>query len=296
MVNKGVVSKDKTKLLLLPGIIVVVVTTQIPFLMTIIYSFLNYNLIRPDLGVSFAGLKNFSRILTDSEFYSVIVNTFYLTGVSLLLCTIVGIAVALLLDGEIPGINFVRTLILAPFFVMTTVTGMIWKTLILDGTFGWSGHISNVLGVNLPDFFSQYPLTSIMLLIVWQWAPFFVLVILAGLQNIPEEIIESSKIDGASWFSTVVKIKIPMLTMHIQVAVMLGLIFIIKEFGLIHTTTAGGPGVLSNNLTYYVFKVVSLGSDVGRGAAIAVVTVILSVTVITLLFNAIQKQKDGQKL
>lgn len=294
--TKTTVAKDKTKLLLIPGIFIVVLTTQIPFLMTVYYSFMNYNLIRPDLGFTFAGLKNFVTILTNPEFYSVILSTVYLTGVSLLLCTLVGIAVALLLDGKIPAINIVRTLILIPFFVMTTVTGMMWKTLILDGTFGWAGHLSKIFGLNIPDFFSQYPLTSIMLLIVWQWAPFFVLVILAGLQNIPEEIIESSKIDGANWFTTLVKIKLPMLIMHIQVAVMLGLIFIIKEFGLIHTTTAGGPGIISNNLTYYVFKVVSLGSDIGRGAAVAVITVILSVTFITFLFNAIQKRKEGGQL
>lgn len=283
-------TKSKVNMLLIPGIIVVAVTTQVPFLLTIIYSTLKWNLVRPDLGAKFVGFRNFADVLSNKEFYSVVLNTIILTGLSLALCTLIGIVFSLLLNRQLPGVNIIRTLMLGPFFVMPTVTGIIWKTLILDGSFGWLGHISNIFNIQLPDLFSTFPLYMIMLLIVWQWAPFFVLVILAGFQGISSEIVDSSKVDGANWFQSLIHIKIPMIFNHIQVAVMLGLIFIVKEFALIYVTTAGGPGVRSNNLAYYVFKIVFYGSDVGRAAAVAVIYVIITLIVLNLLYRAVQKR------
>ncbi|NNF45817.1 MAG: sugar ABC transporter permease, partial [Desulfofustis sp.] len=244
---------------LIPGMIVVAVVTQVPFILTLVYSTLRWNLARPDLPVKFYGFKNywyFLRIEDWSDipvFYSIVWQTILITICALALCTIVGFLLALLLDNVIPGVNVARTLILGPFFVMSTASGVIWKTTILNTTFGWYGTIAKYLGFTPVDLISYHPIAVIVFLFSWRWMPFFVLMMLAGLQSIPDEILDSTKVDGVNWWQSTFLVKLPMIRKHISVAMMLGLIFLVKEFGLILVTTAGGPGTSSYTLPYAVY-------------------------------------------
>jgi sorbitol/mannitol transport system permease protein len=159
----------------------VAVVTQVPFLITLVYSTLRWNLARPDLPVKFYGFKNywyFLRIENWSqipEFYFIVWQTILITFCALALCTIVGFLLALLLDHAIPGVNVARTLILGPFFVMSTASGVIWKTTILNTTFGWYGVIAKSLGFTPVDLISYHPIAVIVFLFSWRWMPFFVL-------------------------------------------------------------------------------------------------------------------------
>ncbi len=284
---------------LLPGMIVVAVVTQIPFILTLIYSTLRWNLARPDLKIKFVGIDNYLYFLKVPnfsrmpEFYSIVWQTVVITVSALSLCTIVGFLVSLLLDHAIPGVNLARTLMLGPFFVMSTASGVIWKTTILNTTFGWYGVIVRALGLTPVDLLSYYPIPVIVFLFSWQWMPFFVLVMLAGLQGIPGDIVDSMKVDGTNWWQGTFAVKLPMIRKHISVAVMLGLIFIVKEFGLILVTTAGGPGTSSYTLPYSVYMQVFNASNVGRAGALATITVALTLLSVTLLYRSIQKHGDN---
>jgi sorbitol/mannitol transport system permease protein len=280
----------------LPAIIVVAVMTQVPFVMTLIYSTLRWNLARPDLPIKFVGLDNYIRILSIHnltqvpEFYSTLWQTILLTVASLVLCTVVGFLVSILLDNRIPGVNVARTLMLGPFFVMSTASGVIWKTTVFNTTFGWYGVIWKALGGSPVDLLSYYPLPVIIFLFSWQWIPFFVLVILAGLQGIPLDLNDAMKIDGTNWFQSTFQIKLPLIAGHVRVAVMLGLIFIVKEFGLILTTTAGGPGTRSYTLPYEVYMTIFNASEVGRAGAQATLTVIVTLLAVNILYRSIKKR------
>jgi sorbitol/mannitol transport system permease protein len=288
--------KNKDWLFLIPGMIVVAVITQVPFLLTLIYSTLRWNLARPDLPVKFYGFKNFWYFLRIQdwpqipEFYLIVWQTILITFCALALCTIVGFLLALLLDHAIPGVNVARTLILGPFFVMSTASGVIWKTTILNTTFGWYGVIAKFFGFTPVDLISYHPIAVIVFLFSWRWMPFFVLMMLAGLQSIPEEIGDSMEVDGTNWWQATFLVKLPMIRKHISVAMMLGLIFLVKEFGLILVTTAGGPGTSSYTLPYAVYMQVFNASNVGRAGALAVITVILTLIGINVLFKSIQKR------
>jgi sorbitol/mannitol transport system permease protein len=280
----------------LPGLVWVAVVTQVPFILTLIFSTLRWNLSRPDLPVKFYWFKNFwyflrirdwSRI---PEFYSIVWQTILITVSALALCTIVGFLLSLLLDHVIPGVNIARTLILGPFFVMSTASGVIWKTTIFNTIFGWYGVIAKALGLTPVDLLSYLPIAVIVGLFSWRWMPFFVLMMLAGLQGIPGSIVDSMKVDGANWWHATFSIKLPMIRKHISVAMMLGLIFLVKEFGLILVTTAGGPGTRSYTLPYAVFMQVFNASNVGRAGALATITVILMLIGINVLYQSIQKQ------
>jgi sorbitol/mannitol transport system permease protein len=289
-------TKNKDWLFLIPGMIMVAVVTQVPFLLTLIYSTLRWNLARPDLPVKFNGFKNFWYFLRIQdwpqipEFYSIVWQTILITFCALALCTIVGFLLALLLDHAIPGVNVARTLILGPFFVMSTASGVIWKTTILNTTFGWYGVIAKYLGFTPVDLISYHPIAVIVFLFSWRWMPFFVLMMLAGLQSIPEEIVDSMEVDGTNWWQATFLVKLPMIRKHISVAMMLGLIFLVKEFGLILVTTAGGPGTSSYTLPYAVYMQVFNASNVGRAGALAVITVVLTLVGINILFKSIQKR------
>jgi len=284
---------------LLPAVIVVAVMTQVPFLTTVIFSFIRWNLSRPDIPRIFFGGRNYLHFLriddfwnfnTWPEFYSILFQTVFITLMTLFFCSLFGFLLAILFDHSIPGINVARTLILGPFFVMSTASGVIWKTTIFNTTFGWYGLIARTFGMTPIDFISYYPKITVITLFTWQWLPFFFLVILAGLQGIEKDLIDCSRIDGANWWQATFNIKLPLIMNHLQVAIMLGLIFLIKEFGLILTTTAGGPGTRSYTLPYYVYMQIFSANNVGRASALAVMTVLLTLVLVNLIYRSIRRR------
>ena len=277
--------RRRSKLLTLPAIFVVAVVTQAPILATLGLSLVRWIVVRPDLGITFVGLDNYAEIFASRNFFDVGLNTAMITIASLAACTLLGILFGLMLNNEFPGVNIVRTLIISPFFVMDAVAGIVWRTIILNSSFGWNEYFARLLGVRPFDFFGVHSLLTIIILIVWQWTPFFVLIILAGFQSIPEEIMDSARVDGMGWVRALLFIRLPVIMNHIEVAVLLGLIFILKVFGLIFVTTRGGPGYSSANLSYYVYKTAFLGWDVGRAAAVAVVTVAITLVAVLALFR-----------
>ncbi len=281
----------------LPAALIVGLMTQVPFLLTLAYSTLRWNLARPDLPTEFRGFENFVYFLSFDNwsqlpiFYQVLWQTVIMTGVTLVLCTALGFLLSLLLDNDIPGVNIARTLILGPFFVMSTAAGVVWRATIFSSRFGWYGVLSQTFGLPRVDFLSEYPMAVVIALFVWQWLPFFVLVTLGGLQGISEDVMDSTKIDGCNWFQSTFLIKLPLVQNHLNVAIMLGLVFIIKEFAIIITTTGGGPGTKSYNLPFLVYRQVFSASQVGRAAAVAVVTVALTLLLVNLLYKSIKRRR-----
>jgi sorbitol/mannitol transport system permease protein len=278
-------NRARSRLFTLPAIAIVAVVTQAPILVTLGLSLVQWIVVRPDLGVTFVGLNNYIEILISRDFYAVVLNTALITLVSLAACTLLGILFGLMLDQDFPGVNIVRTLILSPFFVMDAVAGIIWRTMMLNSSFGFNESLASLLHIAPIDFFGVYSLLTIIILIVWQWTPFFVLIMLAGFRSIPVEIVDSARVDGAGWLRELLLIRLPIIMNHIEVAILLGLIFVLKVFGLIFVTTRGGPGYSSANLPFYVYRVAFLGWDVGHAAALAVVTVAITLAAIAVLFR-----------
>ncbi|GHV90568.1 sugar ABC transporter permease [Spirochaetia bacterium] len=283
---------------LLPAIIVVAVMTQVPFLLTLIFSTLRWNLSRPDIPRVFTGFSNYLYFLKIENwhelpvFYGILWQTIFITGMTLILCSVLGFLLALLFDHNIPGINFARTLILGPFFVMSTASGVIWKTTIFNTTFGWYGVIVKALGGTPVDWISYHPMATIITLFTWQWMPFFILVLLAGLQGLDQDLMDCMRLDGVGWLQGIFRIKLPLIMNHLRVAIMLGLIFVIKEFGLILTTTAGGPGTRSYTLPYYVYMQVFSANNVGRAGALAAMTVVLTLVIVNLIYRSIERRNS----
>lgn len=174
---------------------------------------------------------------------------------------------------------------------MESVTGIIWKTLILSPSFGINQVMASFLGMEPVAFFSsKLSLVTVMILIVWQWTPFLFMILLAGLQNLSDDVLESARIDGAHGLKMILYIKVPMIKHYFEVGMMFGLINILKVFGLVFVTTQGGPGVSSANLPYYVYRTAFYDWQMGRSAAIAVVTVAITLIVLQSFFNLIRRK------
>ena len=280
------VTRNRVNLFALPGLVVVLIVTQVPFLITVLMSFVRWNMRRPDLPVAFNGIDNYVYILTDQDFFRVLLNTFKITVFSLVIALVLAFVLALAFNRKFPGVAIARSLLIIPYFVMEPVIGIVWKTLMLSPSFGINDVVARAFGVAPISFFSSdNALKTIILLCVWQWTPFLFLILLSGLQSLPEEVLEAARVDGAGALRQIWSFKIPLMRPFIEVAGVFGLINLLKVFGIIFVTTQGGPGVSSANLPYYVYRTAFYDWQAGRSAAISVVTVVLTLIIINVFFR-----------
>lgn len=278
------------KRLIAPGIIFVAIMTQIPFIVTLYYSLQNWNILRPALGIHFVGLTNFIDTLTSPAFLEVLLNTLILTISSLILCLILGMAFALLLNRNFFAKGLVRTMFVSPFFVMPAVAGIVWKTMVFNPSFGLTSYMAKVSGTQPIEWLSNHPLTAIIMIVTWQWAPFFMLVLLAGLQSLPADQLEASELDGASKVQQLFYVVIPHLLRYLEVVTMLGLIFILQIFGQIYVTTSGGPGYASTNMNFLTYRRGFQNWEIGQASALGVIAVIITIIVMMILFTVLRRK------
>lgn len=212
----------------------------------------------------------------------------------ILLITIAGgTALALLLDQPVWGQGIVRILVIAPFFVMPTVSALVWKNMFMNPVNGLFAHAAKVVGLEPFDFFGQAPLFSITLIVAWQWLPFATLILLTALQSLDQDQLEAAEMDGASVLNRFVVIVVPHLSRAITVVILIQTIFLLSIFAEILVTTNGGPGYASTNITFLVYAQSLLQFDVGSGSAGGIIAVILANIVAIFLMRMIGKNLEA---
>jgi sorbitol/mannitol transport system permease protein len=276
--------------LLLPALVYLAVMTQAPFLVTLWYSFHNWILTSPELGHRWIGLDNFRYELTeDPIFRTAIFNTLQITAGVVGGSLVLGLGFALLLNRRFPLRGVARALMIAPFFVMPTVNAVVQKNLFLNPIFGLVNWVTTSLGFDRVDWLATYPKLGIISMAVWQWAPFMMLILLAGLQGISDEVREAAQIDGAGPITEFRRITLPLLGPYIELAVLLGLIYILQLFGEIFVATQGGPGTETTTIPYYVYQTISQANDVGTSSAQGVLAIIFSAIIAALLLRLLTR-------
>ncbi len=287
--------------LVAPAFIYAIIVTQIPFLVTLYYSTFRWNLMRPDRK-AYIGLENYKNLITSLwdasdpyAFRAAIVNSLIFTIGTVLFSLILGLIFAELVNYEFPGRNIVRTMLITPFLVMPVAGALGWKNLMMDPDFGVIDWLLRATGTGLsPVWLAHFPRQSIVIMLVWRWAPFMMLILLAGMQSIDEEVREAARVDGATRFQEFIGITLPHLNRYMQLGALLGSVYIVQETDAIFMTTQGGPGTLTTNLPYHVYEVAVRGSNIGLGAAIGVVTVILTFIAMTVLLRMLNTLLRGQ--
>jgi len=200
---------------------------------------------------------------------------------------------ALLLDRPMFGQGVIRIMVIAPFFVMPTVSGLVWKNMFMNPVNGIFGHIAKAFGAPPIDFFGQIPLLSIIIIVSWMWLPFATLIIFTAMQSLDQEQLEAAEMDGAKWLSRFIFIMVPHLSRSITVVILIQTIFLLSIFAEILVTTNGGPGVSTTNLTYLIYVSSLLQFDVGMGSAGGVIAIILANIVAIFLMRMIGKNLDA---
>jgi sorbitol/mannitol transport system permease protein len=279
--------------LLRPAIIYLIIVTQVPFVLTLYYSTSNWNLLRP-ARTAFIGLRNYLQPFQNPEFLAILGNTFALTVSVVVLSLVFGLLFAMLLNRSFRGRNVLRTLMITPFLIMPTVTAVIWKNVLLNPAFGLIASLSVLLGAPRVDWLAQYPMQSLVVIVIWEWTPFMMLILLAGLQSLPQEPLEAARIDGAGPLGLFRYIILPYLMRYIEIAVLLETLFVLTIFGEIFVTTSGGPGIATTNLAYDIYMEAFQRWNIGRASALGVFAVILANIVVTL-FLRVLRHDSGEK-
>jgi sorbitol/mannitol transport system permease protein len=268
------------RLPLLPALVYVVVVTQIPFVVTLWYSFQSYFWDVPG-GAHFTGFSNYTTAFTSSAFRGSLVRSVIMTASSVIIAMILGVAIAVLLDRKFLGRGIVRTLVITPFLVMPAAAALVWASPMLDPNFGLVNYLLEPFGVHHVAWLSVYPLESVIAVMIWQWTPFMTLIVLAGLQSQPPDTLEAAKVDGAGALATFRELTLPHLRPYIELGILLGSIYLVNAFDAVRLMTNGGPGTATTNLPFYLYQQVNYAFDVGGAAAAGVITVILTIILAT---------------
>jgi sorbitol/mannitol transport system permease protein len=290
-------SEDKTSrimgLLQAPSVIVLLLWMLVPLLMTIYFSFIRFSLLNPDVK-GFAGFENYQFLLEDESFWPAIINTILLIGWVLVITVVFGILLAVLYDREFFGKNVATLLVIAPFFVMPTVSALIWKNFIMHPVYGLVALAFKALGLAPIDWFGDIPLLSIIIIVSWEWLPFAFLILFTSLKSLDAEQREAAAIDGANALQVFFYIVIPHLKRSVGVVVMIETIFLLSIFAEIYTTTSGGPGHATTNLAFLVYSLGLQQFNVGIGSAGGILAVVLANIVAFFLVKMLAQNLKGR--
>lgn len=274
-----------------PSVLLLLGWMIVPLAMTLWFSFQSYNLLSPGTE-QFIGLMNYKFFLSDPAFWAALTNTLLLVAGVLVITVGGGLMLALLIDQPIWGQGIVRILVIAPFFIMPTVSALVWKNMFLNPVNGLFAWLAKLVGAQPVDFLAQYPLASIIGIVAWQWLPFATLILLTALQSLDSEQMEAAEMDGAGAWDKFTHLTLPHLARPITVVVLIETIFLLSVFAEILVTTNGGPGYQSTNLTYLVYSLALLQFDVGGASAGGIVAVILANIVAIFLMRMIGRTLD----
>jgi sorbitol/mannitol transport system permease protein len=276
------------RFLMWPSVIPLLLWMIVPLAFTIYFSLIRYNLLNPT-NTGFAGFQNYQFLWGDAAFAPAIINTLIFIGAVLAITVVVGILLAVLYDQDFPGKNIAMLLVIAPFFVMPTVSALIWKNMIMHPVYGSIALILEKFGLPPVDWFADYPLLSVIIIVSWEWIPFSFLILVTALKSLDQEQKEAASIDGAGPFTKFRYIVLPHLEKAIGVVVMIEMIFLLSIFAEIYTTTGGGPGNATTTLAYLVYSLGLQQFDAGIASAGGILAVVLANIVSIFLVRMLAK-------
>ena len=282
-------SRTAARIMMAPAVFLLLVWMLVPLCMTLWFSLRDYRPLRGgDMG--FVGLENFARFVSSSSFWPAVFTTLLIVGGVLLVSIIFGVLLAMLLDQPMWGQGIVRILVIAPFFVMPTVSALVWKNMFMDPTNGVFAHIWRAFGADPVVWLTDVPILSLVLIISWQWLPFATLILLTAFQSLDSEQMEAAEMDGASPLARFFFIALPHLSRAITIVILIQTIFLLAVFAEIFVTTGGAFG--TRTLTYLIYQRVLESQNVGLGSAGGVYAIILANIVALFLMRIVGKNLD----
>ncbi len=283
-------SRSVARLMMAPAVVLLLGWMLVPLTMTLYFSFKKYLPLRGgDLG--WVGFDNYIRFVSSSSFWPAVQATLLIVGGVLVITVILGVLLAMLLDQPMWGQGVVRILVIAPFFVMPTVSALVWKNMFMDPVNGLLAHLWRFFGAEPISWLSEASMTSIIMIVSWQWLPFATLILLTAIQSLDSEQLEAAEMDGAPVLKRFYHIVLPHLSRAITIVILIQTIFLLSIFAEIFVTTGGAFG--TRTLTYLIFQRVLESQNVGLGSAGGVYAIILANIVAIFLMRIVGKNLDA---
>jgi sorbitol/mannitol transport system permease protein len=277
---------------LLPALTFTVLVTQLPFLITIWYSLNRWDFLKPG-SFAFTGLSNYTKPFSDKFFREAALHTIVIVVGTVVLGTALGTLLACLLDRKFFGQGVVRTLLITPFLIMPVAASLIWRHAFLDATYGFVNWLLTLIGMDRVAFTTRHPLASVVAVLVWQWTPFMMLIILAGLQGQSGEVLEAARVDGANTWQIFRSITLPHLRPYMELGALLGSIYLIQTFDTVDQLAGGAPG--ARNIPYFIYqRSIGGGWKFGQASAYGVVVVIATIVIANLTLRLISSLLEDQ--
>jgi sorbitol/mannitol transport system permease protein len=284
--GKRVLSLAVPRALIWPALVVAIILTQIPFLATVYFSTQRWNLLRP-LDRGFIGFDNYATVFSSGELGAALRATMTITGLSVFLSLVLGLGLALLLNRSFFGRSIARTLLITPFLIMPAAAALAWKWNLLDSNFGLFKWLLAELGLPVIQWSTDIPIVTVIMLLTWQFMPFMMLILLAGLQSQDRDVLEAARMDGAGAVTIFTQMTLPHLRQYIEIGVLLGAILLLATFDPIAILTGGSGGTKTLPLLLYEKTFIAL--EIGQAAAFGVVTVLITIAFALLLLRTVFK-------
>ncbi len=277
---------------LLPALLFTVIVTQLPFVATLIFSFRRWNTNHPD-RYGWAGFANYKNAFTDPTVLHDVVHTVVLTVTVVLVSLIFGMGIALLLNRNFAGRAVVRTFMIAPFLIVPVAAALFWKFGMLSSGEGFINGLNTMVrrifdhnaAAASGDILGVHPLLSVEIALIWQWTPFMTLILLAGLQSRPGDILEAAAVDGATGWQTFVSLTLPHMRQYLELAGLLGAIYIIQNFDTVFALTP--LNVSTENLPNLIYQTLYSSNDNGLASAQGVIIVIGTFIIATFALRTV---------
>lgn len=279
-----------------PAVLIMAIGLLFPLLTSIQLAFFDWGIGTPWSTKEFVGMQWFNKLIHDPDvwvsFWVTLKYGFWVVTIEMILGTIL----ALILERPIRGAAFFRTCLIIPLMISPVVVGLIWRYL-YDARSGLINYYLGVLGVDPVMWLSDPNLALFSLIVsdIWQWTPFIFIIVLAGLQALPGDVIDASRIDGANWFQQTVMVKLPMIKSVLIVALLMRIVDVYKVVEVVFILTFGGPGLETELLALHVYKVAFTAQNLGYASAISMLLLgivsLLSIAVLTFS-NPLKEKAD----
>jgi multiple sugar transport system permease protein len=279
----------KRSIFVLPAVFFVVSMVVFPILFGLYISFTDWNL-SSLTGRKYNGLDNIHQMLSDPFYWNALKNMVYYVLAVLVEYTI-AFGLALLLNAQIRARKFFRVVFLLPLMLSpVAVSWMVGKSM-MEIRFGPLANLARFLGWDTPAFFSSPEIArlTIMVMDAWTFIPFMMIMILAGLQALPKEVLEAAKVDGASAWGAFWEVIFPLMLPVSITAIIIRIIFKFKLADIIINVTAGGPGGATDSVTSFIFREYRDRSNVGYGTLLAMIYLVLIIIFVTVLLKVLRR-------
>lgn len=276
--------------MLAPLLVLFAAAVGYPLLYSFYLSLTNYSIVRGK-DVRLVGTEQYARALHDPNYWQALRVTFTFVICSVILELIVGMSIALALQKQKWARDFTRSFLLTPMFVTPIAVGLMFRFL-LNQQLGVIPVVLAKLGVSYDFFGPGKALYSIVIIDVWQWTPFMVLLLLAGLESLPRQPYEAARVDGASAAYTFRRVTLPMLSSVLMVAVLIRSLDAMKVFEYVYAITRGGPGTETQTAQYFIYQTGISFFRLGQASAMAYILLAIVMAAIALLFRSVERAKD----